>query len=141
MAALLAAMFLAAEVAARATAPAVPAGDWRGGWASAYAPGVFPAVVDWRMANNVWRVQPPHDWYIVAGYVALNDCARVGEVTAVRTPDGREWPVLVADCGGPGQGQGADWMTANGIVAEVDAALWRRWTAAHGRPLWLEVRE
>ena len=47
---------------------------------------------------------------------------------------------LAADGQLTSDGQGADWMTTHNIVAELDAALWRRLTAAHGRPLRVEVR-
>ena len=110
------------------------------GWASAYAPGVMEATVAYRMDHGLWFTPPPHDWYQVAGYVAVNDCKRVGEMATLIDPGGREWRVLVADCGGPGEGQGADWMTENNIVAEMDATLWERPTATHGRPLRVELR-
>ena len=110
------------------------------GWASAYSPGVMDATVAARMENGYWFTAPPHDWYTVAGYIAVNDCKRVGETATLIDPGGREWRVLVADCGGPGEGQGADWMTTNGIVAEMDAALWERLTATHGRPLRVTLR-
>ena len=109
------------------------------GWASAYSPGVMDATVAARMEHGYWFTPPPHDWYTVAGYIAVNDCRRVGEMATLIDPGGREWRVLVADCGGPGEGQGADWMTTNGIVAEMDAALWERLTATHGRPLAIQV--
>ena len=112
-----------------------------GGWASAYSPGVMDATVAARMEHGYWFTEPPHNWYQAAGYIAVNDCRRVGEMATLIDPGGREWRVLVADCGGDeGPGQGADWMTQNGIVAELDAGLWERLTAAHGRPLRVEVR-
>lgn len=110
------------------------------GYASAYAPGVMEATVAYRHAHGVWRVTPPHDWYAVAGYIAVNDCARVGERVTLVDPSGREWPVLVADCGGAEPEGGAAWMTRNGIVAELDWPLWERLTRRHGRPLEVGVR-
>lgn len=111
------------------------------GWASAYAPGVMEATVRYRLEHDVWRVPPPADWYTAAGYIATNNCAQVGSMATLIDPGGREWRVLVADCGGDeGPGMGADWMTENNIVAELDAGLWGRLTAAHGRPLAVEVR-
>ncbi len=110
------------------------------GWASAYAPGVMEATVAARMEHGYWFTPPPRNWYEAAGYVAVNDCTRVGEMATLIDPGGREWRVLVADCGGPGQGQGADWMTENNIIAELDAGLWSRLTAAHGRPLRVGLR-
>ena len=110
------------------------------GWASAYDPGVMDATVAYRMEHGLWFTPPPHDWYQVAGYVAVNDCARVGEVATLVDPGGREWRVLVADCGGAEVNGGAAWMTANNIVAELDAGLWERLTGQYGRPLRIEVR-
>ena len=111
-----------------------------GGWASAYDVGVMDATVAYRMEHGLWFSPPPMDWYQATGYVAVNDCTRVGEMATLIDPGGREWRVLVSDCGGPGEGQGADWMTTNNIIAELDAGLWQRLTAAHGRPLRIEVR-
>ena len=110
------------------------------GWASAYEYGVMDATVAYRMEHGYWFTPPPRNWYEAAGYVAVNDCTRVGEMATLIDPGGREWRVLVADCGGPGQGQGSDWMTTNNIIAELDAVLWQRLTAEHGRPLRIEVR-
>ena len=111
-----------------------------GGWASAYAEGVMDATVAARMEHGYWFTEPPHDWYQAAGFIAVNDCTRVGEMATLVDPGGREWRVLVADCGGAEANGGAAWMTANNIVAELDAGLWQRLTAAHGRPLRIEVR-
>ena len=59
------------------------------GFASAYAPGVMEGVVALRHEQDWWPVEPPADWYTVAGYVAAMDCSRVGEVTTTLVPDGR----------------------------------------------------
>ena len=109
------------------------------GWASAYAPGVMEATVAWRLERGVWRNPLPAGWYQVAGYVATNDCSQVGLTATLVDPGGRAWPVLVADCGGAEPHGGAAWMTANDIVAELDWGLWERLTAAHGRPLAVEL--
>lgn len=108
------------------------------GWASAYAPGVMDATVEYRMEHGYWFHTPPHDWYTAAGAIATNDCTQVGRMATLIDPSGREWRVLVADCGG--DDGGAEFMTRNNIVAELDAALWARLTEAHGRPLAIEVR-
>jgi hypothetical protein len=110
------------------------------GWASAYDPGVMDATVAYRMDHGLWFTSPPHDWYTVAGYIAVNDCKRVGETATLIDPGGREWRVLVADCAGDEPGAGAAWMTANNIIVELDAGLWQRLTATHGRPLRVELR-
>ncbi len=108
------------------------------GWASAYAPGVMEATIAYRLENDLWRVPPPRDWYEAAGAIATNDCSQVGAVMTLIDPDGREWRVLVADCGG--DDGGAEWMTRHNVVAELDARLWARLTAAHGRPLAVRLR-
>ena len=109
------------------------------GWASAYGPGVMEGVVAYRFEHGLWYVAPPGDWYTVAGYVATNDCRQVGQRVTLIDPAGKGWPVLVADCGGAEPEGGAAWMTANNIVAELDWRLWERLTAAHGRPLAVEL--
>ena len=53
-------------------------------------------------------------------------------------PGGTEHRVLIADCGGADGG--AEWMTANNIVAELDWDLWQELTARYGRPLRIALR-
>jgi len=110
------------------------------GYASAYAPGVMDATVRYRLDHGLWWQPPPRDWYTVHGYVATNDCTQVGHVMTLVAPDGREYRVLVADCGGAEPGGGSTWMTANNIVAELDWRLWQQLTARYGRPLEVELR-
>ena len=93
------------------------------GYASAYGPGVMEGVVALRFEQDIWRVEPPGDWYTVAGYVAAMDCARVGEVTTLAGPDGREWPVLIADCAGADGEPGR--FEERGIIVELDWRWWR----------------
>ena len=107
------------------------------GWASAYAPGVMEGVVSLRFEQDIWRVEPPGDGYTVAGYVAAMDCARVGEVTTLTGPDGRGYRVLIADCAGADGEPGR--FEARGIIVELDWRMWERLTAAHGRPLAVEL--
>lgn len=108
------------------------------GYASAYAPGVFEATVRYRLDHDVWRNAPPWDWYYRAhGYAAVADCARVGEMAMLYTPDGRGYEVLIADCAGNDGTPG--WMAANNIVVELDARLYAALTARHGRPLAVEL--
>ena len=121
------------------TPDATPQPEVRG-WVSAYAPGVMEEVVRYRLDTDLWRNPLPRDWYTTAGAIATNDCAQVGQVVTLVTPDGREWPVLVADCGGGGDGIGSDWMTKHGIVAELDWRLWTKLTEIHGRPLEISLR-
>jgi hypothetical protein len=129
------ALLVAPETRASSTAAAVS------GWASAYAPGVFEDVVRHRFANDWWPVQPQLDWYIRAqGYIATNECRDVGRMATLIDPSGREWRVLIADCGERGKpGEGQDWMTRNRIIAELDWRLFERLTELHGKPLRIEV--
>ena len=108
------------------------------GYASAYAPGVMESTVEYRFTHGVWWHTPPRNWYEVAGYIATNDCAQVGQTMTLIDPAGRAYRVLVADCGG--DDGGAEFMTRNNIVAELDWRLWERLTDEHGRPLEIELR-
>ena len=129
----IAALLMMAGVTPTAAAP-----ELLHGWASAYAPGVMDEVIRYRLDTGVWRNPLPRDWYTTAGAIATNDCNQVGQVLTLVTADGREWPVLVADCGG--NDGGAEWMTRHGIVAELDWDLFTRLTAIHGRPLEVTLR-
>ena len=108
------------------------------GYASAYAPGVMQEVIEARFLNDWWPNTPRRDWYTAAGYIAGMDCAKVGQMATLVTPDGREWPVLIADCAG--NDGPADRFTRNNIIAELDWGLFTRLTALHGRPLEIELR-
>ena len=108
------------------------------GWASAYAPGVMAEVIRYRLDNDLWRHTPPRDWYTASGAIATNDCAQVGLMATLVDPAGNTYRVLIADCGGADGG--AEWMTANNIVAELDWRLWTRLTAEHGRPVRVGLR-
>ncbi len=119
-------------------APAAPEPSGVTGWASAYAPGVMAEVITYRRANGLWRNPLPVDWYTAAGYIATNDCSQVGQMLTLVTPDGRARRVLVADCAG--RDGGSEWMTRNRIAAELDYKLFTELTAAHGRPLAIELR-
>lgn len=108
------------------------------GYASTYAEGVFEDTLAYRFRENVWRVAPPWDWYYrIEGYVAVGDCGRVGEIATLAAADGEEYTVLIADCAGnDGTPQ---WMEINNIVVEIDPRLYGILTAAHGRPLRVEL--
>lgn len=120
-------------------ANAEPPAVWVEGYASAYAPTVFEDVVEHRFANDWWRNPPPPDWYTVAGYAAVTDCGRVGEVVELRPVGAQTWQrVLIADC--VGDMASLEWMLSNKIVAELDARLFARWVGEWGAPLALEMR-
>jgi hypothetical protein len=121
-------------------APEPGQADHLTGWASAYAPGVMTEVIQVRFENDWWPNTPPRNWYESAGAIATNNCRDVGRMATLIDPGGREWRVLIADCGERGKpGEGQDWMEQNRIVAELDWRLWERLVSEHGRPLRIEV--
>ena len=107
------------------------------GYASAYAPGVMEATVRWRLDNGAWRTIPASEW-IYRHAIATNDCSEIGRIVTLIDPGGTGHRVLIADCGGADGG--AEWMTANNIVAELDWDLWQELTAMYGRPLRIALR-
>jgi hypothetical protein len=119
-------------------APEPTRADHLTGWASAYAPGVMDDVVRLRFRDDMWRHTPPYDWYTAAGAIATNNCRDVGRMATLIDPAGREWRVLVADCGG--DDGGAEFMTRNNIAAELDWNLWQRLVNRHGRPLKISLK-
>jgi hypothetical protein len=96
-------------------------------------------VIQVRFANDWWPVTPPRDWYTAAGAIATNNCRDVGRMATLIDPSGKEWRVLIADCGGRTDG-GAAWMAQNRIIVELDWRLFERLTAEHGRPLEVGLR-
>lgn len=119
-------------------APETRATSEQWGYASAYAPGVMDGVVRFRLEHDIWRVQPPYDWYLAHGAVAVMDCARVGEVTTIVDPGGREYRVLIADCAGA-DGP-ADRFEQMNVILELDWGMWTRLVDLHGRPLEVGLR-
>ena len=119
-------------------APAAPEPPGVTGWASAYAPGAMEQVITIRSANGWWHYPPPLGWYQqVDGAIAEIPCTRVGAIITMRA-GGNDYRVLVADCAG--DDGPIDRFERRGIVAELDARLYERLTAAHGRPLRIELR-
>lgn len=128
-------LIAAAAVLLIVVAPEMPAQ----GYASRYDPGVFEGVVDRRFREGWWRHQPPGDWYTVAGYAAVSDCALVGRVVLMRPVGATAWErVLVADCAG--NDGTPDWMRENAILTELDYGLFMRWSDSYGVPLAIEMR-
>ena len=72
---------------------------------------------------------PPTD-----GYIAVLDCAEIGNIWYLRHDSVVE-SFLVVDCAGP---DAIDWMIRNNILVEVDAATARRWNTV-GRGAKIEV--
>lgn len=91
------------------------------GYASRYDAGVFERVIRNRQRDgSLPQTLPP-----VAGYAALLDCNRVGDVVVVCTGETEGfshkhcYTALVADCAGIVDG-GAAWMHRYNIAAELD---------------------
>lgn len=108
------------------------------GFASAYAPGVMEGVIKLRFQEDIWRVQPPMDWYQSAGAIAVMDCSRVGEMATLFDPGGRAYLVLIADCAGADGPP--DRFSKHNIILETDHRLWTTLTALHGKPLRVGLR-
>jgi len=90
------------------------------GFASQYSRSTFERVIANRQKWGQLVDAPKTD-----GYVAVEDCRRVGEVLYLR-PVGGEWErFLIADCAG---GEATrQWMRRNRIVVEVDTETAKRW--------------
>ncbi len=122
------------------------------GWASQYAKGVFPRVVQLRQR---WG-QLPKDLSIYDGFVATSQCSEIGDVVWLRPLGSKGWETfLVADCASRTDSRwqdglsGHEWMTAYGILVEIDfrtAAKWEtlgrgiRVELAHSRPPGAQAR-
>lgn len=111
------------------------------GIASQYAPGVMEQVISTRQAGLA-RATLPAGLPPVAGYVAVIDCSRIGEVVWLRPVGETGWePFLVTDCANPADGSDV-WMTQNGILVEVDYNTAVRWsTVSHGIAIEMMVRK
>ena len=94
------------------------------GYISKYGPGVFEASIAHQEAQG-WH-DYPDDLAQFAGFLALADCDRKGQVVYARPGPGQPWqPFLVADCAGDDQTR--QWMVANRIVVEADHQTWVEW--------------
>ena len=93
------------------------------GVASQYAPGVFETVITNRQLGRT-EVGLPAKLPTTDGYIAVENCADIGQVWLIKGPDGRWETFLVVDCAQP---DAAEWMRANGIIVEIDYATAKRW--------------
>lgn len=103
------------------------------GWASGYAENVMEGVVERRFANNWWWNEPPPDWFLSHGSVAVMDCSDVGRMMTLIDPAGRAYRVLAADCAG--DDGPVDRFERMGVIVELDYPLWAALTEEFGRPL------
>lgn len=100
------------------------------GIASQYGPGVMPRVIQTRQRLG----DLPQNISGYDGYIAVANCRYIGHTAYILPHGGELERFLVADCAsksdqqGPGDDRsGYEWMTSEGIVAEVDYETARRW--------------
>jgi len=99
------------------------------GWASQYAPGVI------QQRYGHLPAQLPE----VAGYVAVVECDRLGELLYIRPEGSVVWELfLVTDCSG--HAATTAWMRNNNIPVEVDHETARRWGTV-GRGMRVEITD
>jgi len=91
------------------------------GWASQYDVGVMERVIPIQQHYGALPVSLPQ----VNGYIAVRDCAQMGQIWLIRPQNGNWERFLVADCAGSQETR--DWMTKNRILVEVDGKTARRW--------------
>jgi hypothetical protein len=97
------------------------------GYVAHYGEGVFEEVINVRIENEYGYV--PADWQSYDGYLAVIDCAAVGNEVWARPGPGYQWErFLIADCSG--DASTTYWFQINRVVAEVDYATYYRWKAA-----------
>jgi len=104
------------------------------GWASQYAPGRMEEVIRVRQTRAT-AMPLPADLPAVDGYIAVLDCAQIGQVWYLRYGETVE-AFLVVDCAGDAATRA--WMERNGILVEVDAQTAQRWGVV-GRGARIEV--
>ena len=98
-------------------------------WASQYSPGIMDQV----RANR--QLDPVH----VDGYIAVADCADIGQVWWIRPIGQAEWESFqVMDCAAPNDGA-REWMARNRIIVEVDHLTAVRWGTV-GRGIRVQIK-
>ena len=86
------------------------------GFASQYAPGVMESVVRVRQSGRT-AMDLPAVLPAVDGFVAMEDCAMIGQIVYIRPKRKTEWDsFLVADCSG--HSETSAWMERNNILVE-----------------------
>lgn len=104
------------------------------GWASQYAPGRMAEVIHVRQTRPT-AMPLPADLPAVDGYIAVLDCAEIGQVWYLRYGEAVE-SFLVVDCAGDAATRA--WMERNNILVEIDADTAARWGVI-GRGAQIEV--
>lgn len=91
-------------------------------------------VIANRQSGNAW-VSLPADLPRTDGFIAVHDCALLGDIWWVENPITKVWEsMLIVDCARPAGTDGAaEWMEENDVAMEVDYETARRWgTIGHG---------
>ena len=98
--------------------------------ASQYAHGVMDQVIAMRQSGRT-AMDLPEVLPITDGFVAVEDCDRIGEIMWVRYDGGGWESFLVADCSG--HVETSEWMARNNICVEIDYETAARWNVVgHG---------
>jgi len=106
------------------------------GFASQYAPGVMESVVRVRQSGRT-AMDLPAVLPDVDGFVAMEDCAMVGEIVYIRPKGESRWDrFLVADCSG--HAETSAWMERNKILVEFGYKAAKRYDTI-GRGLEIEL--
>ena len=94
-----------------------PASPTQSGWLSAYDKEPTIATMEYRL--TIGDVELGHDVYL-----AVADCARMGETGRITIGDGEPLSYQVFDCLGADASH--NWMAQQNIIAEVDYWTWQR---------------
>jgi len=106
------------------------------GFASQYSPGVMESVVRVRQSGRT-AMDLPAVLPAVDGFVAMEDCAMIGQIVYIRPKGETEWDsFLVADCSG--HAETSAWMERNDILVEFGYKSAKRYDTI-GRGLEIEL--
>ena len=106
------------------------------GFASQYSPGVMESVVRVRQSGRT-AMDLPAVLPAVDGFVAMEDCAMIGQIVYIRPKGETEWDsFLVADCSG--HAETSAWMERNDILVEFGYNAAKRYGTI-GRGLEIEL--
>jgi hypothetical protein len=100
-------------------------GEYQTGWASQYGNGgVMEATIE--AQQDMGHI--PQDLSGYDGFVAVLDCARVGDTVYMRPSNQAVWErFMVVDCACSCHPSTIAWMQDNNIIAEVDYQTAERW--------------
>ena len=105
---------------------------------SQYRAGIMEMVIENRQSGNAW-VSLPRDLPRTDGWIAVQDCALLGDIWWVENPNGVWESMLIVDCARPPDTDLAyEWMEEENVAMEVDYQTAVRWgTVGKGiKALW-----